>query len=137
MTTTNTTTAKLTNKTALLYAKALVECQPIPAECEGFTAEAVAEKLSAQIAQLEKKNANKTPNKNAAANAEYREIIAAFFAECAEHLTASEILKRIPALRDADLSNQRVSRILNDMHADGVLDKATEKRKSVFFAVAE
>lgn len=47
-----------------------------------------------------------------------------------ELFTVSQLIKKIPELNE--FSNQKVSRLANDLHAKGSLDKIVEKRNSYF-----
>lgn len=112
------TTNKMTNKTALNF---VIENCEIPAE--------VKEKIESMIKALDKKSANRSdkPTKTQEANAELTaEILSGDFRKG----TVSDFIKNVPCL--TDLSNQKVSRLLNDLVKADKATKATEKGKTIF-----
>jgi hypothetical protein len=90
--------------------------------------------LEGRIAQLEKKSSAKSdkPTATQKANAELKDKILAEM-EYGKSYTISEMLKALPSC--ADLSNQKVSAVCNQMVKDGLMTKAEDKRKSYFAKV--
>lgn len=117
------TNEKMTNKKALVY---VIENCEVPSE--------VKEKVEKMIEALDKKSSNRStkPSKTQEANAELKAILTDFMANN-EKMTVSETIKNCSAV--SDLSNQKVSRLLNDLVKDGVLDKNVEKGKTYFFSI--
>ena len=83
--------------------------------------------LEHEIELLDKKTANKKPTKAQVENEGVKERILAVLTN--EGQTVTDILG---VLGDSALSNQKVSALLRQMVADGVVVKSTDKRKSVF-----
>lgn len=109
---------KMTNKMALNFV--LDNCD-IPAD--------VREKLEKMLEQVEKRsNAIHKPTATQIANEGFKTAIAEGIGDSA--MTISEMMTAIPAL--AELSNQRVSAIVRQMVADGVLTREEIKRKAYF-----
>jgi predicted transcriptional regulator len=81
-----------------------------------------------RIEALDKKTASRKPSKTQEENVVLKnEILAVLDKETG--VTVTEILT---ALNKDGLSNQKVSALLRQMVADGVVVKSTDKRKSVF-----
>lgn len=133
MTTNKTENAvRLTNKTALLYAKAAILGQPIPAEYEGFVPAEVAEKFDKMIDQLDKKNAGpkkmtKTQEANAANTVE---ILRFLSAHPGEGFTCADLIKSVAVLNGK--SNQYVSAIMKIAGENGTVEKYMDKRRAYF-----
>lgn len=91
-----------------------------------------------EIELLDRKNTSeKKPTKTQVANASLREAVLAEM-EPGTLYTVSEAMKALPSFAsDPDLSNQKASRILNDLAKEGAVIKTTEKRKSYFSVVAD
>lgn len=114
---------KMTNKMALNFV--LTNCD-MPAE--------VREKLTKMLEQVEKKsNVIHKPTANQLANDGFKVAILESIEDKA--LTISEMVDTIPAL--AELSNQRVSAIVRQMVADGLLTREEVKRKAYFSKAAQ
>lgn len=90
--------------------------------------------LEGRIAQLDKKSASKSdkPTATQKANAELKDKILAEM-EYDKAYTISEMLKVLPCC--AELSNQKVSAICNQMVKDNLMIKVEDKRKSYFSKV--
>lgn len=112
---------KLTNKAALSYV--LSNCD-IPAD--------IREKLEKILESFEKKSGDRKPTERQIQNLAFREIVLSVVD--ATPRTVSEIQKLDPTL--ADLSNQRMSPIINSMVDDKLLVKTIVKGRS-YFALAE
>ena len=113
---------KITSKVALAYV--LENCE-IPAE--------IGDKLEKMLASLEKKSGSeRKPTERQTENLQFREIVLSVVD--ATPRTVSEIQKLSPTL--ADLSNQRMSPIINRMVDDKLLVKSVIKGRS-YFALAE
>ena len=91
-----------------------------------------------EIELLDRKNTGeKKPTAKQIANASLAEQIVAEM-EAGRLYTVSEAMKELPCLAsDADMSNQRASRVMNNLVASGDLVKTTDKRKSYFSLPAE
>ena len=112
---------KLTNKAALSYV--LSNCE-IPAD--------IREKLEKILESFEKKSGDRKPTERQIQNLAFRETVLSVVD--ATPRTVSEIQKLDPTL--ADLSNQRMSPIINSMVDDKLLVKTVVKGRS-YFALAE
>ena len=112
---------KLTNKTALSYV--LSNCE-IPAD--------IREKLEKILESFEKKSGDRKPTERQIQNLTFRETVLSVVDTTPR--TVSEIQKLDPTL--ADLSNQRMSPIINSMVDDKLLVKTIVKGRS-YFALAE
>lgn len=99
--------------------------------------EALVEFINHELALLDRKNAAEPKlTKAQIAAASLRESILAEM-EPGTLYTVSEAMKALPSLSgDPDMSNQRASRLLNDLVKEGKVTKTTDKRKS-YFAVVE
>ena len=131
---TTTTSTKLTNKNALLYAIAAIKGEALPA---GFTDADVTAKLETMIAQLDKKNAS--PKKMTAQqekNEGVKEAIMDFLLENdGVGYTVSDLLKNVPAC-EGD-SNQHVSALMRALVLAGSVERYTENRHTYFRASAD
>lgn len=112
---------KLTNKAALSYV--LSNCE-IPAD--------IREKLEKILESFEKKSGDRKPTERQIQNLAFRETVLSVVDTTPR--TVSEIQKLDPTL--ADLSNQRMSPIINSMVDDKLLVKTIVKGRS-YFALAE
>ena len=112
---------KLTNKVALSYV--LSNCE-IPAD--------IREKLEKMMASLDNKSVNRKPTERQVQNLAFREIVLSVVDTTPR--TVSEIQKLDPSL--SELSNQRMSPIINSMVDDKLLVKTIVKGRS-YFALAE
>ena len=100
-------TNKMTNKTALEIALAMVQASAHPEK------ELVAEKLSKQIASLDKKNSTKSdkPTAKQVANMGLGELIVSFLHENADkRFTVTELMKQVEGL-PAEITNQKLTGI--------------------------
>ena len=90
--------------------------------------------IEGRIAQLDKKSTSKSdkPTATQKANAELKDKILAEM-EYDKAYTISEMLKVLPCC--AELSNQKVSAICNQMVKDNLMIKVEDKRKSYFSKV--
>lgn len=101
--------------------------------CEALSAE-VREKLTAlRDAQEKRTHATHKPTATQTANEGYKVTILNGIGDSA--VTITEMMKLIPEL--AELSNQRVSALVRQMVADGVLTREEIKRKAYFSKVGE
>lgn len=112
---------KLTNKVALSYV--LSNCE-IPTD--------IREKLEKMLESLEKKSGERKPTERQVQNLAFREIVLSVVDTTPR--TVSEIQKLDPSL--SELSNQRMSPIINSMVDDKLLVKTIVKGRS-YFALAE
>ena len=87
-----------------------------------------------ELELLAKKSANKKPTKVQEQNEVLKVTVTEVLEQFADGATASEVLKADDAF--AGLSNQKIASILNSLVKDGVIDKVTEKGKSIFKAKA-
>lgn len=117
-------TEKMTNRKALTYA--LENCN-LPAD--------VAEKFTAMIAALDKKNgAERKPTAKQTANEAVRAALVEFindnFTEGENGFTCGDLLKTCPAVEGQ--SNQYVSAILRQAVLAGEVSKGSVKRRTYF-----
>ena len=100
--------------------------------------EALVEFIKHEIELLDRKNAAEPKlTKAQVAAASLREAILAEM-EPGTLYTVSEAMKALPSFAsDPDMSNQKASRVLNDLVKEGAVVKTTEKRKSYFSVVAD
>lgn len=119
-------TNKMTNKKALTYV--LENMAEIPAD--------VKEKLEGMIAALDNKAAStkRKPTAKQTENEGFKAQILEFMRANPNHLyTCTEIGKAIAELNG--LNNQRISALMRGLVDAGLVDKTTEKGKSLFSAV--
>ena len=128
--TTTTTTTKITNKSALEIALAMVLESAHPDK------DVVAEKLQKQIASLEKKSTKTSgePTKAQKANMALADQIADWM-EPAKAYSISEISKNCPAVLGA--TPQKIRPLLTLLIADKVVERSEDKGKPMFTKVAE
>ena len=128
--TTTTTTTKITNKSALEIALAMVLESAHPDK------DVVAEKLQKQIASLEKKSAKTSgePTKVQKANMALADQIADWM-EPAKAYSISEISKNCPVVLGA--TPQKIRPLLTLLIADKVVERSESKGKPMFTKVAE
>jgi hypothetical protein len=128
--TTTTTTTKITNKSALEIALAMVLESAHPEK------ELVAEKLTKQIASLEKKSAKTSgePTKAQKENMALADQIAGWM-ESGKAYSISEISKTCPAVLGA--TPQKIRPLLTLLIADKVVERSEDKGKPMFTKVAE
>ena len=92
--------------------------------------EEVIEKLKALKAQLAKKSSGeRKPTATQKENVGFKEAIAMAL-EAEKNYTVTDIMKSVPEV--ANLSNQRVSALVRQMVADGILEREEIKRKAYF-----
>ena len=129
------TEKKMTQREALNYV--LENCE-VP--------EKVSDKLTAMIAQIEKKSASGSGKltKSQEANAEFKvAIIEEMTANPNKIYTITDLIKSIDVLseyRDGEgnpISNQKVSALVSQLVKDGKVERITEKRRSYFKIVIE
>lgn len=119
-------TNKMTNKKALTYV--LKNVKDLPAD--------VKEKLEGMIAALDNKAAStkRKPTAKQTENEGFKAQILEFMRANPNHLyTCTEIGKAVPALNG--LNNQRISALMRGLLDAGVVNKTTEKGKSLFSAI--
>ena len=86
--------------------------------------------INHELELLAKKNsADKKPTAQQSANESVKQAILATI-EPGRLYTVTEIQKSVPEC--ADLSNQRVSALMRQMVADGLVERTEEKRKAYF-----
>ena len=128
---------KLTKKLALEAALCAVAGNPIKEYRNGemvFTAEEVSAKLNEMWAALDKKPiSEKKPTEQQKQNESFKVDIEVLLAD-GKARTATEILNEIPAFKDNDISNQRVSALLRQLKLAGKVSKETVKGKTYFTA---
>ena len=81
-----------------------------------------------EIALLDKKkNADRKPTTTQKANEEYKAMILAFLAtkDCPQYI--NEIKAGIPVFIEKDFSNQKISRLLNDLYHQGFPDRKVDR----------
>ena len=90
-----------------------------------------------ELELLDRKNsAEKKPTAKQTAAASLREQIVSEMEQGVAY-TVSDAMKSLPCLSsDPDMSNQRASRLLNDLVKEGHVVKTTDKRKSYFTVAA-
>jgi thioredoxin-like negative regulator of GroEL len=126
---------KLTKKVALSYAVAILTDPNLEtdagSEFEFSHAEIVA-KLTEMIDSLDKKStAPKKMTDQQVANESYKVEIEVLLAD-GQPRTATEILNSIPAMKENDVSNQRVTALLRQLKLAGKVKSETVKGKSLF-----
>ena len=100
-----------------------------------FTADEVIAKLDEMWNALNKKVvAEKKPTEQQKQNEGFKVDIEVLLAD-GKARTATEILNEIPALKDNDVSNQRVSALLRQLKLAGKVKSETVKGKSMFSVV--
>jgi hypothetical protein len=123
-------TTKMTNKTALEIALGMIMESTHPDK------DAVAEKLTKQIASLEKKSAKTSgePTKAQKANMALADQIAEWM-EPNKAYSIAEISKNCPAVLGA--TPQKIRPLLTLLIADKVVERSEEKGKPMFTKVVE
>ena len=97
-----------------------------------FTADEVVAKLNEMWDALNKKSdVEKKPTEQQKQNESFKVDIEVLLAD-GKPRTATEILNEIPALKDNDISNQRVSALLRQLKLAGKVKSETVKGKSMF-----
>ena len=91
--------------------------------------------LDKQIELLNKKSASKKPTAVQVANDALKVDILAVLGAFEKGATASEVLKADEKF--ADLSNQKIATMLNQLVAEGKVAKVKDGKKSIFSAVTE
>lgn len=100
-----------------------------------FTADKVIAKLDEMWNALNKKTVTeKKPTEQQKQNEGFKVDIEVLLAD-GKARTATEILNEIPALKDNDVSNQRVSALLRQLKLAGKVKSETVKGKSMFSMV--
>lgn len=108
---------KMTKKVALEIAISAI----------GDSNDEAVEKLKGMIVQLEKKSSGeRKPTATQKENVKVKEAFAEFLADGEAH-TATEIGKAC-----GDLSNQKASALLKQMVDEGIVEKFSDKRKTLF-----
>ena len=121
---------KLTKKVALSLAVAALT-DSMPTDCP-YTKEEIVAKLNEMSAQLDKKStAPKKMTDQQVANESYKVEIEVLLAD-GQPRTATEILNSIPAMKENDVSNQRVTALLRQLKLAGKVKSETVKGKSLF-----
>lgn len=120
-------TNKMTNKTALEIALALVEQSAHPER------EAVMEKLTKQIASLDKKNTKSgKPTAKQVANMGLGELVVSFLREHSdEKFTVTELMKQVPGL-PAEITNQKLTGIFRLESVKPFFERTMDKGKAYF-----
>lgn len=97
------------------------------------TDEAEKEFLAHELELLEKKNASdKKPTKKQEANSDVKATMLTEM-EPGKLYTVTDMLKNLPSLAgDADMTNQKISALVRQMVADGLLTRTEDKRKAYF-----
>ena len=120
------TTNKMTNRKALTWV--MENCSNIPDD--------VMAKLESMAASLDKKVAtgSRKPSPKQIANAVMKDKIVEFMAENPNRMfTCAELMKMARVLAETeDMSNQKVSALVNALAREGRLTKTVEKNKSYF-----
>ena len=92
--------------------------------------EMLVEFIEKEIESLKKKNStNGKPTAQQVENVKIKEIILDSMVEGASY-TITDMIKNFEGL--SDLTNQRVSALVNQMVADNLIEKIVDKRKSYF-----
>ena len=127
---TTTTTTKITNKSALEIALAMVQASAHPDK------DVVAEKLQKQIASLEKKSAKTSgePTKAQKENMALADQIADWM-ESGKAYSIAEISKTCPVVLGA--TPQKIRPLLTLLIADKVVERSEDKGKPMFTKVVE
>lgn len=84
--------------------------------------------IDKEIALLDKKkNVDRKPTATQKANEEYKAMVLAFLAtkDCPQSI--NEIKAGIPVFGEKDFSNQKISRLLNDLYHQGLPDRKVDK----------
>lgn len=128
---------KLTKKVALSYAVAVLTDPNLETDVNSeFSHGEIVAKLSEMIESLDKKStAPKKMTDQQVANESYKVEIEVLLAD-GQPRTATEILNSIPAMKENDVSNQRVTALLRQLKLAGKVKSETVKGKSLF-SVAE
>ena len=74
-----------------------------------------------------KKNADRKPTATQKANVEYRAMILTFLATMGRPVSIKEVQTGIPVFAEKEFSNQKVSRLLNDLYNKGLPDRKVDK----------
>ena len=113
---------KMTNVKAINYVLANAE---LPTD--------VKEKLEKMREQFVKKNsAERKPTATQVENDRLKDLIVDFLVATGKSFTVTDLIKASPDL--ADLTNQKVSRLANDLVDENRITKFSEKRKTYFKA---
>ena len=84
--------------------------------------------IDKEIDLLDKKrNAERKPTATQKANVEYKAMILAFLATKEGPVSIKEIQTGIPVFVEKEFSNQKVSRLLNDLYNKGLPDRKVDK----------
>ncbi len=96
------------------------------------------EKLVAlRDAQAKKNSAERKPTATQTANSGYKEAVVAFLSENADKaFTIADLMKQVPAIAEAELTNQRVSALVRQLVLEGTVVREEVKRKA-YFRIAE
>lgn len=91
--------------------------------------------IEGRISAIAKKSASAKDNEKKAENEAYKDgIMTAFEANPALYISVSDMMKVEP-VKSYDLTNQKVSYLMNDLVKEGRLDKKLEKGRTYFFNV--
>lgn len=118
---------KITNKMALNY---VLENCTLP--------EDVREKIGKILEQVEKKSASgsKSMSPTQKANAELKVAILDEM-EPNGYYTITDMLKDFECLKNGDYTNQKISALMSALVKDGVIERITDKRRSLFHKIGE
>ncbi len=96
------------------------------------------EKLIAlRDAQAKKNSAERKPTATQTANEGYKGAILTFLSENADKaFTINDLMKAVPEVAAAELTNQRVSALVRQMVLEGAVTRSEVKRKA-YFQIAE
>lgn len=91
--------------------------------------------IEGRISAIAKKSASAKDNEKKAENEAYKDgIMTAFKEKPALYISVSDMMKVEP-VKSYDLTNQKVSYLMNDLVKEGRLDKKLEKGRTYFFNV--
>lgn len=91
--------------------------------------------IEGRIAAIAKKSTSAKDNEKKVENEAYKDgIMTAFEANPALYISVSDMMKVEP-VKSYDLTNQKVSYLMNDLVKEGRLDKKLEKGRTYFFNV--
>ena len=81
-----------------------------------------------ELALLDKKrNVERKPTATQKANEEYKAMVLAFLATKDSPQSINEIKAGVPVFMEKDFSNQKISRLLNDLYHQGFPDRKVDK----------
>lgn len=104
---------------------AVIEGKPVTAEMK--------EKLIAlRDAQAKKNSAERKPTATQTANEGFKADILATLTEAGKAMTIAELMKAVPSIAEAELTNQRVSALVRQLKDEGKVIRTEVKRKAYF-----